>query len=357
MSRMFLNLFALAAYAGLFRGGNGETVCDDTSECTSQTINDDDVSCYGYKSCQSSTLTGTNSGHMKCYGPESCSFATISGDADGTAVECDGYKSCGPFTSIDSTNSTHCNARSSCRLMIVSSTNVLYADGPNALGYALITGTPMIHVHGYQGLALATIGSRDVDYLEIDAQGEYGLEGTNLYCFNGSECVVKCAPGSSCSGLNFYCADGATCHLGCNKDCGDCPIVQGSPMELSEEFEVATALKNNQLDLIMKKYRKSEALKAFDEFDEGSLPNDISDDSINGMMNVDTEGMFQSIYGEYGGEYIFYAAVWATVTVLFIGVYQICKWIREYCNKVNNSNLLNKHNKGCDYQSISLTNL
>ena len=230
----------------------------------------DDVLCYGYRSCLLATKIYTSTNNIECRSEESCRRAgSISSDK---TLICSGPHSCANVDSIESREgnikgSGHfamymaksiiaqrdvtCEGESSCAVTSISSNKNIYCDGYDVCRGSNLTSThitcdglsackrTMIYarqnlylhgslvaessfitaknIHGYGSFAGSVIDSMDLNRMDITLQAYRSGYNSDIICRSGARCHLQCRY-SGCVSTRFNCLTGSICTV----DAGNC---------------------------------------------------------------------------------------------------------------------------------------
>ena len=143
--------------------------CHDELECKGQTINDNDVECYGKSSCQQATIEQTAADGMirgygesaiengyintrntaECNGKDSCATATY---FDAKSALCSGYESCGYIEADMNVGGIDCIGTRSCSNNIINVVNNIKCNANRACYQSQITAGMDVHVYTHKNV-------------------------------------------------------------------------------------------------------------------------------------------------------------------------------------------------------------
>ena len=266
--------------------------CDDMNECQGQTVDsstfpfaiflgansckncdidyNDDVLCYGYRSCLLSTKIYTSTNNIECRSSESCRRAGLISSEK--TVICSGPHSCANIDSIESRQGNikgsgyfamysagniiakkdvRCEGESSCAKSSISSNKNIYCDGYDSCRGSNLTSTHITcdafsacqrtiiyarqnlylhgslvadasimtarNIYGYGSFPGSIIDSKDLNTMTILLQAYRAGYNSDIICRSGARCHLTCR-WSGCISLRFKCLMGSICTV----DAGNC---------------------------------------------------------------------------------------------------------------------------------------
>jgi len=234
-------------------GGN-DIYCQGEYSCNyAKLLYADKIFCSGNMACTDVTRFIADSS-LYCYGSFSCYGIDLSGSlmSIGQAVICSSDRSCldavlvvpnyanclGPSSCKGTTIETEdvsCDSEYACSASTMTVGDKLTCYGPLSCHAATIR-APDIRAMGYKALQDASIDTDGLDTnVTVYAHGYMAGDGAEIHCRDGYKCEVDCL-GNGCAGMDVYCHEGSECVLTCNWgnecacddsdniDCPDFPI-------------------------------------------------------------------------------------------------------------------------------------
>eukprot|EP01084_Bolivina_argentea_P303916 524812_1 len=186
--------------------------CNETLQCISTTILENNIFCDGFYSCSESTITSNN---IACDGFYSCSGSSLTATS---MLSCDGKSSCHNTTQAVSNGLLKCEGKYSCSYSNhLQSQTTLSCGGFMSCMYANIINTSIIVANGERALSNANIDSENARFymsqlrgISVNVKGFRSGIGANIYCRKDTQCMLQC-DGSGCYELNIYCYYGSEC--------------------------------------------------------------------------------------------------------------------------------------------------